>query len=52
MTHKREVTTEAVKPLVDLAAEKAMVVLSSHTTIEENKSSAGSYDAIPPLTTL
>ncbi|KAL0878115.1 hypothetical protein Bca101_027821 [Brassica carinata] len=49
---EREVTIEAVKPLVDLAAENTMVVLSSHATIEENKSSAGSYDAIPPLTTL
>ncbi|KAF2560896.1 hypothetical protein F2Q70_00017192 [Brassica cretica] len=49
---KREVTTEAVKPLVDLAPEKAVVVLSSHATIEENKSSYGSYDAIPSLTTL
>ncbi|KAF3537294.1 hypothetical protein F2Q69_00022119 [Brassica cretica] len=49
---KREGTTEAVKPLVDLAPEKAVVVLSSHATIEENKSSYGSYDAIPSLTTL
>ncbi|CAH8354943.1 unnamed protein product [Eruca vesicaria subsp. sativa] len=43
--------SRAVKPLVDLAVEKVMVVLSSHATIEENKSLAESYDVIPPLTT-